>query len=123
MSENVRVKVSSILPVFIQTVLHGQQREEARVSVCLVAVDTRPPFLSPCTAIKLAARVTFDKKGKSHVRACTPSDGEKGGSVERLCFNLSQEPADTVDWNLCESDFSVPVMRLPSFTVGVYSRG
>lgn len=74
MSENVRVKVSSILPVFIQTVLHGQQREEARVSVCLVAVDTRPPFLSPCTAIKLAARVTFDKKGKSHVRAHLPTE-------------------------------------------------
>lgn len=122
MCENVRVKVSSILPVFIQTVLHGQQREEARVSVCLVAVDTRPPFLSPCTAIKLAARVTFDKKGKKS-RACTPSDGEESGSEERLCFNLSQESTDTLDWNLCESDFSVPVMRLPSFTVSVYSCG
>lgn len=41
-SENVRVKVSSIGPVFIQAVMRSQQREEARVSVCLVAGDTGP---------------------------------------------------------------------------------
>lgn len=42
MSENVRVKVSSIRPGVYPTVMHSQQREEAHVSVCLVAGDTGP---------------------------------------------------------------------------------
>jgi len=55
-SENVRVKVSSIHPVFIQTVMRSQQQEEAHVSVCLVAGDTGPSLYM---AVKLAAHVTF----------------------------------------------------------------
>lgn len=60
-SENVRVKVSSIRPVFIQTVMRSQQQEEAHVSVCLVAGDTGPSLYM---AVKLAAHVTFEKREK-----------------------------------------------------------
>lgn len=69
-SENVRVKVSSIRPVFIQTVMRSQQQEEAHVSVCLVAGETGP--LSLYMAVKLAARVALWQKGKSHAHVRTP---------------------------------------------------
>lgn len=47
-SENVRVKVSSIRPGVYPTVMRSQQREEAHVSVCLVAGDTGPFSLHGC---------------------------------------------------------------------------
>lgn len=130
MSENVRVKVSSIRPVFIQTVTRSQQWEEARVCVCLVAVDTRTSLY---TAIKLASLVTFDKREKvtrmyAHLRDDLTERTHTHGSVELLWSNLSQKSADTVDWNLCENGlyFFVPVMRLPLMypvllSVSVYS--
>lgn len=74
MSENVRVKVSSICPGVYPTVMQSQQREEAHVSVCLVAGDTGPSLYM---AVKLAAHVTFDKRGKKS-RACTCNDGWMG---------------------------------------------
>lgn len=48
MSENVRVKVSSIGRCVYPTFMRSQQREEAHVSVCLVAGDTGPVFLHGC---------------------------------------------------------------------------
>lgn len=114
-SENVRVKVSSIGPVFIQAVMRSQQREEARVSVCLVAGDTGPSLYK-------APRLSHLTRGKKS-RARTHTSGMNCWSGEhrlvaqwkRLCSNLSREPADIVDWNLCENDlgFSAPVIRLP----------
>lgn len=105
-SENVRVKVSSIRPGVYPTVMHSQQREEARVSVCLVAGDTGPSLYM---AVKLATRVTFDKKGKKS-RACMHTFFSKDGSMERLVAQWSfsvlifpQEPADVADWSLCEN--------------------
>lgn len=47
-SENVRVKVSSIGRCVYPTFMRSQQREEAHVSVCLVAGDTGPVFLHGC---------------------------------------------------------------------------
>ena len=47
-SENVRVKVSSIRSGVYPTVMRSQQREEAHVSVCLVAGDTGPLSLHGC---------------------------------------------------------------------------
>lgn len=75
---------------------------------------------SLCTAIKLAASVTFDKRKKRKVMCVHAHLGddptEKRTAQWNVWFNLSQESADAVDWNLCESDFSEPMMRLPSFT-------
>lgn len=61
MSENVRVKVSSIRPGVYPTVMRSQQREEAHVSVCLVAGATGS--LSLYMAVKLSH---LTRGGKSH---------------------------------------------------------
>lgn len=62
MSENVRVKVSSIRPGVYPTIMRSQQREEAHVSVCLVAGATGS--LSLYMAVKLSH---LTRGGKSHL--------------------------------------------------------
>lgn len=57
-SENVRVKVSSVHLCVYPTHVHSQQLEEAHASVCLVSQDTESFSLCGCKI------VTFDKMNK-----------------------------------------------------------
>lgn len=92
MSENVRVKVSSIRPGVYPTVMRSQQREEAHVSVCLVAGATGS--LSLYMAVKLSHLTRGGEKWLAHLF--------KDGSMEALlCADLSQELADMAGWSLC----------------------
>lgn len=85
-------------------------------------------------AVKLAARVTFDKRGKSHAHIHTHTLKTNRRRAEpRLSGTslryLSPEPTDTADWSLCDNyscfcasdqfNITVPVL----LSVCVYPRG
>lgn len=97
-SENVRVKVSSIRPVFIQTVVRSQQRDEAHVSVCLVAWDTRPSLCTWLLNELLVSHLTRGGK-KSRARMHTlKMDRWRGERSLVAESRFSQEPADLTEW-------------------------
>lgn len=120
MSENVTVRVSSIRPVFIRTVNRGQQQEAARVSVCLVAVETRLSLFLPLSfSLSVCSQCCVNRKGGEMSRACIPQGRSDAGKLS--AFNASRGSVDTVGWNLCESGFSEPVMHFPSMHQSVFT--
>lgn len=107
-------------PRFIQTINRGQQREAARVSVCLVAVDTRLSLSLALFAKPLKEQlVSRPTGGGGGDVTCAPwgcSDWRGGIGPPR--FNSPHGSADTAGWSSREGAMHLPSMfhRLPVFT-------